>query len=130
MNKKSKTDAEWREKLTPDQYKICRQCGTEAPFTCSYWDCHDAGIYRCVCCGNALFQSSAKFESGSGWPSFREPGQADSVTTRSDTSHGMMRTEVCCKDCGAHLGHLFPDGPQPTGLRFCINSAALTLDKK
>ena len=129
MDKIEKTDTEWREELTPEQYEVCRQCGTEPAFSGAYWDCHDAGIYRCACCGNALFDSDAKFDSGTGWPSFRQPDRPESVTTRADTSHGMERVEVCCKQCGAHLGHLFPDGPQPGGLRFCINSAALKLEK-
>ena len=130
IEKLQKTDAEWREELTPEQYQICRQCGTEAPFTGSYWDCHDSGLYRCVCCDHALFDSVVKYDSGSGWPSFWQPCQSDSVIDKIDTRHGMQRTEVLCGRCNAHLGHVFDDGPEPSGLRYCINSAALTLDRK
>ena len=130
IEKLQKTDAEWREELTPEQYQICRQCGTEAPFTGSYWDCHDSGLYRCVCCDHALFDSVVKYDSGSGWPSFWQPCQSDSVIDKIDTRHGMQRTEVLCGRCNAHLGHVFDDGPEPSGLRYCINSAALTLDRR
>ena len=129
MDKIEKSDAEWCEELTPEQFQICRQCGTEPAFSGAYWDCHDVGIYRCICCGAALFDSEAKFDSGSGWPSFWRPYKPENVMSRTDISHGMQRVEVLCKQCGAHLGHIFPDGPPPTGLRFCINSAALALDR-
>jgi peptide-methionine (R)-S-oxide reductase len=123
------TDAEWRERLTPEQFAVARQAGTERAFTGEYWDCHDDGTYVCVCCGMPLFSSETKYESGSGWPSFYEPIDGDNVAEESDRSHGMVRTEVRCEHCGAHLGHVFPDGPRPTGLRYCINSASLRLDK-
>ena len=130
MNKLQKSDADWRDELTPEQYQVCRQCGTEAPFTGAYWDCHDSGLYRCVCCGNALFDSLVKYDSGSGWPSFWQAHQPDSIAQRQDTRHGLERTEALCSRCDAHLGHVFEDGPEPTGLRYCINSAALVLDRQ
>ena len=127
----TKTDAEWRAELTPEQYDVLRRGGTERAFTGRYWDAHDDGIYRCAGCGAELFDATTKFESGTGWPSFTEPKIADAVETRDDTAYGMRRTEVVCKRCGGHLGHVFDDGPRDQGgLRYCINSGALDLDKR
>jgi peptide-methionine (R)-S-oxide reductase len=126
-NKIEKTDAEWRAELTPEQYAVLRQQGTERAFTGKYVDAKDDGTYHCAGCGAELFSSDTKFESGTGWPSFYEPAVAENVELHSDTSHGMVRTEVTCAACGGHLGHVFPDGPNPTGQRFCINSCSLDL---
>jgi peptide-methionine (R)-S-oxide reductase len=125
-----KTDAEWREILTPEQYEVLRRKGTERAFTGAYTDTEDPGVYRCAACGAELFSSNTKFDSGTGWPSFTEPAVAESVELRPDNSYGMTRTEVVCRQCGGHLGHVFDDGPGPTGQRYCINGVCLVLDRK
>jgi peptide-methionine (R)-S-oxide reductase len=130
MKKVTKTDEEWRQELTPEQYAVARQKATERPFTGEYNASKDQGVYKCAACGNELFSSDAKFDSGSGWPSFTEPLAEENVRTEVDAAHGMVRTEVLCASCDAHLGHVFEDGPRPTNLRYCINSVVLDLDKK
>ncbi|MEQ1532040.1 MAG: peptide-methionine (R)-S-oxide reductase MsrB [Sideroxydans sp.] len=129
-NPQDKTQDEWREELTPQQFSVCREHGTEPAFSGEYWDCHDYGVYRCVCCGTPLFDSETKYESGTGWPSFWEPVNKDALEYRDDDPLGMDRIEIVCSHCDAHLGHVFEDGPKPTGMRYCVNSTSLALDRK
>lgn len=127
VDRVEKTEEEWRSTLSPEQYQVCRRHGTERAFTGKYWQTKDKGLYRCACCGNPLFRSETKYDSGTGWPSFTAPVAAEAVTTKEDRSFFMRRVEVMCAACDSHLGHVFPDGPAPTGLRFCMNSVSLDL---
>jgi peptide-methionine (R)-S-oxide reductase len=130
MDKIVKSDEEWRSELSPESYEVARMCSTEPPFSGKYWDLHDKGMYACVCCGEPLFDSETKFDSGTGWPSFWQPVSGGSIEEKRDTSYGMIRTEITCRRCGAHLGHVFEDGPPPTGLRYCLNSASLRFEPR
>ncbi|MGH1469866.1 MAG: peptide-methionine (R)-S-oxide reductase MsrB [Cellvibrionaceae bacterium] len=129
-NKPQQDDTFWLDKLTPEQYRICREKGTEAAFTGEYWDTKEEGMYHCRCCGEPLFSSETKYDSGCGWPSFYDSLDHSKVKEEQDTSHGMIRTEITCAKCGCHLGHVFPDGPKPTGVRYCVNSASVNLMKE
>ncbi len=125
-----KDDEQWRDKLTADEYWVCREKGTERPFTGEYWNTTEVGVYNCRCCGEPLFFSDSKFDAGCGWPSFFRPASDDVIEETPDFSHGMSRTEITCKQCGCHLGHVFTDGPEPTGLRYCVNSLSVKLEKE
>ncbi|MEM7052656.1 MAG: peptide-methionine (R)-S-oxide reductase MsrB [Acidobacteriota bacterium] len=127
---RNKSDDQWRQELTPEQYRVMREKGTERAFTGAYWDNKEPGVYRCAGCRSELFRSETKYDSGSGWPSFWEPSEGDAVRLERDSSYGMIRTEVLCANCDAHLGHVFPDGPRPTGERYCINSVSLDFEEK